>query len=172
MTTINITLDARQVKSDFRGMSRRAQNFKPAFRWFMKELQVLHMQNFATRGATDGSVWKPLDPEYAAWKLENYGARGILVADGSLRSSLVFDNARGAVRDIRRKGMRFGTDLPYAKFHQTGTRNMPERRPLITNEALYERLAENMAEHITDGGATRGARALRTAASRFRSLFS
>lgn len=172
MTTIDIKVDFSQVSSDFRGMSRRAQNFKPAFRWFMKELQVLHMQNFRTRGAVDGSVWKPLDPEYAAWKLENYGARGILVADGSLRASLTFDNARGAIRDVRRTGMRFGTSLPYAKFHQTGTRYMPERRPLVTNQALYERLAQNMAEHVTDGGALQGARRLRTSASRFRSLFS
>ena len=169
---IEVSADFSQVVSDFRGMSRRSRNFKPAFRWFMKELQALHMQNFRTNGAVDGSVWKPLDPEYAAWKLENYGARGILVADGSLRASLVFDNSRGAIREVRRTGMRFGTSLPYAQFHQIGTRDMPKRRPLVTNQAAIERLAENIAEHITDGVGRRGARALRNVASRFRTVFS
>ena len=171
MTRIKVDADFSQVTADFKAMSRRSLNFDVPFRWFAKELQILHMQNFVTRGSVDGNVWKPLDPEYSAWKLRNYGFRGILVVDRSLRDSLTFDNSRGAVREFKRTKMRFGTNIEYAKFHQTGTRRMPERPPVIMNSVLLERLSENIAEHVTEGK-TPGSRRLRTAARRFGGLFS
>lgn len=148
---ITINVDADKPNRRLVGMNRRMNNFKPIFRWAFKELQLAHRLNFQSRGAVGGSVWAPLDPEYAAWKLENYGANGILVRTGDLQRSLTFDNARGAVREIRRRGARFGTKIPYAKFHQRGTTNMPERPPIVNPEILQSRLAERMGQYIIDG---------------------
>lgn len=148
---ITIKVDDSGPQRRLRGMTRRMRNFKPVFRWAFKELQLAHRLNFQSKGAVGGQVWAPLDPEYAAWKLENYGANGILVRTGDLQRSLTFDNARGAVREIRRTKARFGTSIPYARFHQTGTRNMPERPPIVNPEVLQSRLADRMATYIVEG---------------------
>lgn len=149
--SVKVTVDSRSAQNRFRGMIRRMQSFKPVFRWAFKEIQAAHAANFATNGAVDGSPWKPLDPQYAAWKIENYGANGILVRTGELRSSLTIDNARGAIREIRRQSATFGTDIPYAKFHQRGTQNMPERPPIISNDLVYAGIGDKLAEYIVDG---------------------
>ena len=69
-----------------------------------------------------GPGWAPLSPAYAAWKAQNYGGRPILVRTGEMRGGM------GNVRRISEKSLEWGTNVPYAVFHQRGTRKMPQRR--------------------------------------------
>lgn len=144
-------VDTSALVKRFTAMSRRAKNFKPVLRWTFQELQKAHLANFAAQGTVAGAGWAPLSPAYASWKLANYGAQGILVRSGELRRSLTFDSARGAIRDIDNTDATFGTNISYAKFHQSGTRFMPDRKPVFLPELMAERTAMMVAEHIVYG---------------------
>jgi len=140
------------LRRRFSTMVRRSNNFKPVFRWAMRELANAHEQLFATEGAAAGGRWERLNEEYASWKLENYGANGILVADGSLRRSLTAINSgRGVVRDIGASKAQFGTSIPYADYHFTGTRKMPERKPIFVPRTFSDRTAFVVGRYIMDG---------------------
>jgi len=132
-------------------IARRSKDFRPVLRWAFQELQKSHRDNFRTQGAVDGFPWAPLSPEYAAWKLEEYGAHGILVRRGPLESSLTLNNARGAVREIGLNTASFGTEIPYAKFQQTGTRFMPRRKPVFLPPLMAFRTANVVAEYLVHG---------------------
>lgn len=146
-----IDVNTSAVKRRFAAMSRRSNDFGPVFRWVFQSLQRAHMMNFAAQGSMDGAPWKPLDPQYASWKLENYGAQGILVADGTLRSSLSLSNSRGAIREIGKTSATFGSKIPYASFHQTGTSRMSKRPPLFVPNLMADRTANVVAEYIVHG---------------------
>lgn len=149
----NVTkVDARAVKRRLRGMRRRSRDFRNVFRWALMELERAHNENFSARGTLAGPAWQPLDSEYAAWKLDNYGANGILVREGDMRSSLSDWNSRGAIRDVGRKSATFGTDIGYAAFHQAGTRDMPQRKIVFVPRRFAFHMAEAAAERVVYGG--------------------
>ena len=144
-------VDTSRLRRRFKAMARRSNNFKPVFRWMMQQLQEAHRENFRTEGASSGFRWQPLDPQYASWKLENYGAQGILARTGDLRDSLTMNSARGAVRDIGMRTAYFGTTIGYAKFHQAGTANMAERKVLFVPQLMAHDVAKATGEHIVHG---------------------
>ncbi|PYV09102.1 MAG: hypothetical protein DMG23_11815 [Acidobacteria bacterium] len=76
------------------------------------------------RGSRGG--WPPLSPRYARRKQKRYPGRPVLQAGGRLRGSLVGKSA-DTVEALEPGRMKFGTSVPYAIFHQTGTRKMPAR---------------------------------------------
>lgn len=87
------------------------------------DLREMFARQFATEGAAGGTPWAPL----AASTLRKRRGGGILVETGALRGSLVDEGAPGHVEESDGLQLLFGTDLPYAVFHQTGTRRMPAR---------------------------------------------
>jgi len=145
-------VDTSRLKRRFASMVSRSNDFKPVFRWVFLELSEAHSRQFASQGAAGGFPWKPLDPQYASWKLENYGANGILVRSGALRDSLTnLNSTRGAVRDIDAKKATFGTEVEYAHYHWTGTRKMPSRKPLFVPRTFADRTAFMVGRYIVDG---------------------
>jgi len=144
-------VDTSSVRRRFAAMTRRSRDFRPVFRWVMQELQKAHRDNFRTQGSTSGFPWQPLDPQYSSWKIENYGAKGILVREGSLQRSLTMNSGRGAIRDIGLRTAEFGTRIPYAKFHQTGTSKMAKREPVFLPRMMAERTGGVVAEYIVHG---------------------
>lgn len=144
-------------------MERRAvKGFKSQFKWATALLKADLRKDFQTGG---GGRWKPLAAETVAWKLDEYGARGILVATGDLRKSLTVDNARGAVRKDESHRMEFGTDLTdmktgvvYPVFLQYG-KGVPERQFLFDfgdpkGKRFARKLGYAINERIIYGGRT------------------
>lgn len=81
------------------------------------------------RGPNRGS-WSELSPAYGEWKGENYPGAPILVREGLLEAALINSSASHAFRDFNQTEFNYGTQgLPYASFHQSGTRKMPDRPP-------------------------------------------
>jgi phage gpG-like protein len=146
-----VDVDTSRADRRFGKILRRSRNFKPVFRWMFQELQEAHRDNFKTKGATSGFPWKPLEPQYASWKIANYGAEGILVRTGALESSLTMNSGRGAVRDMGARTAEFGTKIPYAQFHQSGTSNMAQRKPLFLPKLLADRAAHAVGEYLVHG---------------------
>ena len=133
----------------FKKMFRRAEDFRPIFRWARDELERSNRQNFATSGTASGRPWSPLDTEYSRWKLANAGPKPLLVFDGTLRRSLT--SLRGRPNEIDKKKAVFGTDIEYAKFHQFGTRKMPQRKIVFVPPFFAEEMAARIANYVVNG---------------------
>mgnify|MGYP001558528499 CR=1 FL=1 len=88
-------------------------------------------EQFGTTGRRGGSEWVKLSPKYKAWKDWHYPGRPILVRTGDLKQSLVEFGGNHIFR-AERTSMTFGSRIPYAGYHQSGTRTMPSRPPIQT----------------------------------------
>lgn len=133
---------------------KRGQDFRIVFRWARRELALANRINFATKGATSGRPWLPLDDEYARWKLSHAGPRPLMVFDGNLRRSLT--NLRGAPNEIDKTDAWFGTNVPYAQYHQWGTRKMPSRKIVFVPPFFAQALGAQAAEWIVHGSISNG----------------
>lgn len=74
---------------------------------------------FDTEGAVYGSAWAALSPTYAAQKLRRWGDTTILIASGKMKGS--YESKTGPL------SLLIQNTAPYAKYHQKGTRKMPQR---------------------------------------------
>lgn len=136
----------------FAGFTQRATDFRSVLRWAQRELEEAYRENFATQGATSGAPWMPLDNEYARWKLKNYGPLPTLIRSGDLYRDVTFLGDKPS--DIGRTEARFGTDLPYAKFHQTGTSKMAQRKIIFTPAGFAYRLGTLVRKYLVYGNET------------------
>jgi phage virion morphogenesis protein len=89
-------------------------------------------QQFATETDPDGVRWAALAPSTLAQKQRKGYPASILTATGKMRRSVV------AIADAR--SVLIGVDVPYAIFHQQGTRKMPQRRILGMNDKREQKL--------------------------------
>ena len=80
-----------------------------------------------------GEGWAPLSPDYAARKALIHPGKPILVASGDLKDSLT---GQGADLYHTDRELLLGTTEKVARFHASGTRNMPARPPLIPAQRL------------------------------------
>ena len=83
-------------------------------------------EQFLSQVSPSGSSWEPLAPVTVARK----GFSAILIDTGRLFESVTTPNGtRDTIWETSAAGsyLVFGTDVPYARFHQTGTRKMPAR---------------------------------------------
>jgi len=67
----------------------------------------------------------------------------LLKFSGKLAASITNPSAPGAVRSITATSLVLGTQIPYAIYHQLGTKNMPARPPIINKKS-----AEHGQSHI------------------------
>lgn len=100
-------------------------DLRPFWNRFADALANYNKRVFNSEGKFGGAGWAPLSPDYGAWKAVNYPGKTILRRTDTLYDSLTkrpfgIENLTGSVA-------RFGTDVPYAGYHQTGTRFMPAR---------------------------------------------
>jgi phage gpG-like protein len=102
----------------------------PALAAVADDLREMIAEQFATEGAASGTPWAPLAPS----TLRKRRGGSILNATGALLSSLTDAGTPGHVEDIGGQQLLFGSSVPYAIFHQTGTRRMPAR-PIVALSA-------------------------------------
>lgn len=149
-----IEVDTTALQAYRRGVAQRASDFKPVFRALQDELIDAHSRLFQTEGMAVGG-WKPLDRDtFYEKRHKGYGANGILIRTGDLERSLT---SRGqfppmGIRDMSEKSMEYGTRVPYAPFHQMGTRNMHERQIVYVPRTFAAHAANKAAHHVAVGG--------------------
>lgn len=98
----------------------------------------IEQEQFATEGKSGSGGWPALSPAYAERKALQYPGAKILQRTMALNNALTQSGAGGALRIMQALYMIFGVDvneIPYARFHQTGTGKMPMRKPVQLNEA-------------------------------------
>lgn len=122
----------------------RLSSFKSVFRWAEKELSQMYSDRVMASGA---GTWKPLDPEYGAWKSIHFPGSPILVRSGGLLASL----KKFPIHKIDDYEATFGTNVEVAKFHQYGTWKMPQRKIIFSTPEFAQRLSNKIEEHIENG---------------------
>jgi len=136
----------RQIERELTRISGRVKDFRPAWRGVIGALEDEMRARFDAEGAQGGeSPWPPLSAAYAARKERVYGRQPILVQTGRMRES--FQGGGDAIRDAGRMSLRYGTSVPYATFHQSGTSRMPPRPPLILSERGVREVVRVMQRH-------------------------
>ena len=139
----------KRTKAYFKGMQRRALNFGAQLRWARDEIKKANRQNFATQGMASGKAWNALDLEYQSWKIQNYGPLPTMIREGDLYRELT--TLSGRANHIGLRSAQFGTDLDYARFHQTGTRFMPARKIVFVPKDFARQLGEEVGEYLVFG---------------------
>jgi phage gpG-like protein len=117
-------------------------------------------RNFATEGASSGARWHPLSPRYGTWKAKHYPGQPILQRSGVMMESLVNDG-HGSIYERRPAAMAWGTSVPYAKYHQTGTtRGLPARPIIRLTDADQDDMTKLVHRHLLESarGLNPGAR--------------
>lgn len=131
-----------EVARRFRDMHARAQDLSPAWEEVLDWWAAANKEQFASRGRRWRAPWKPLSPSTVAQKRREGFLNEPLVRTTDLRRELT--NRPLGVEHLRASELVAGTDLPYARFHQRGTRRVP-RRVLINAEAVAREGAASAA---------------------------
>jgi phage gpG-like protein len=135
------------VKDYMDEIQKRAKNLKPVFHWAKRELEKANAENFTSNGLPSGG-WKPLEAEYAAWKMSRFPGQPTLIRGGGLFKSLTSFNSKDI--DINDTTATFSTSIEYAKFHQYGTSKMPSRKVIFEPQTFSEEFAEKITKHVVD----------------------
>lgn len=143
----NITIrgiDELIVKID--GLATRAMNPTPVFEKIGKYLAITNLEAFTTNGASNGSAWKPLSPNYKQWKVRHGMPFGILVRTGALRAS--YTGRPMGVEIYGKQEARYGSNIRYAHFHQLGTRKMPARKVMVVNRKMRSNVKTIVVDYL------------------------
>lgn len=126
-----------------------ADDLTPVWDKIADRFTELQGRNFDSEGATMSGGWTPLSPDYGKWKATHHPGKKILDLGGDLRESLA---GKLGVRELTRKSMTVGTQIPYASYHQNGTSKMPARR-LIGDVPVPEQQewAKVLQRHLFEG---------------------
>ena len=87
-------------------------------------------------------------------------ASPLLVRTGALRDSLTTPGAAGSVEELDGGSLTLGTRLPYAMFHQLGTRRMPARPLIVLSDERASKWTEIVRNAIQDRSTLLGAQEL------------
>lgn len=96
---------------------RRLLDLTPVFRVAGEDLKTLIDDSFETSRAPNGQPWETLKP--ATIRKRRQRSSKPLVDTGVLRNSISYSASA--------RTLRFGTNVPYAGFHQFGTEHIPPR---------------------------------------------
>lgn len=149
-TTVRVR-NAKQVEQKLENMGDRSKNMKPVLRWAKRRLERDFSENFSTFGALSAKAmlkgaWPPLDTQYASWKAANYPGAPMMVQTGELRFRVTHPQ-------VGMTDMNLVIAVPgdLAKWHQYGTRNMPQRPLVFVPRNFPNELKDKAAEYVTRG---------------------
>lgn len=137
---VTVDVDASEAIELVKSVKRATRQYVVVFEEARVFLETAYAANFAGRGIEVGG-WAP----YGAWT-PMVGQPAALFRTGRLLESLA--SLRGAPNDIGPKSATFGTNVPYAKFHQDGTRQMPMREIVFEPVGFAEFIAKRVAGHV------------------------
>lgn len=129
-------------------MHARAQVLTPVLLKAKQEVKLAHAANFTSNGLLVGG-WKPLDAQYASWKMARFPGMPPLVRTGKLFASLA--GGMGAVDTMTNTSFSLGTTVEYAKFHQYGTTKMAKRKIVFEPPLFAKKLGRDTVDYIANG---------------------
>jgi phage gpG-like protein len=122
-----------QVLRTFSRWTEAVSDFAPVFSQIADDFLELESRQFESEGKAGSGGWAALSPRYAAWKQKRYPGAKILERTGLMKLSLT-TNINFGIREVSATQLVLGTKVPYAIYHQKGTRKMPARPPIELSE--------------------------------------
>lgn len=155
MLNLRLTIKGEtRLAQAFNRLARSIQNYRPAWPAITALYRQMMSEQFESQGSRGGRRWAPLSPAYKRWKDIVAPGQPILVLSGKMKASLV-GRTGDTIEQFRPASLTLGTRIHYAKYHQTGTRRMPARPPIV----LRPRDVRAMTDVIVNQNAEYGARA-------------
>lgn len=144
----------KQLNRRFVTMKHSVEDATPAWKSITTFLERTERSQFAQQGVAKS--WAPLAQSTVESKRRNGLRPEILRATDALKNSMTKKSSGDAIRIQEPTFMVFGTSVPYAGYHQTGTKRMPQRRVLdLTPEQRIE-IMKRLQRFIVTGKAGRG----------------
>lgn len=141
---VHFDVDYMEVKALFTIIDLKLDSFYPVFLQQRTYLAAAFSANMATGGNFPGSGgWRPEKP--GPWSAAQ-GFPAYLFRTGRLMES--FASLRGQGADIGKSEATFGTNVPYAKFHQYGTEDMPSRKLVFIPSRYSMKFAKDVKDHV------------------------
>lgn len=161
MIEIRITVQGEQrLRQALNRLATSIQDYSPAWKPITQIFRDAMRGQFATGGGRGGKKWAPLSRAYSRWKERVAPGRPILVLTGDLVLSLTTQTG-DTIQNEQPLSLSLGTKLPYAKYHQNGTRRMPARPPLVILQKDADQMAKDMLALSQEYGSEAGFRVLR-----------
>jgi phage gpG-like protein len=117
----------------------------PALMSIADDFREMIAQQFASEGQAEGTPWAGLAPSTLR---RRRASTSILYETGALLRSLTEPGAAGHVEELEGYSITLGSQLPYASYHQTGTRRMPARPIIVLSGTRAERWTELVRQHV------------------------
>ena len=153
-----VTVDGvQQSTRAFQTLNESISDFRPV--WPEIHMYFLRgtIEQFESLGARGGQRWEPLSARYAKWKAQAYPGKPILVRTERLKRSLsVGGSEPDQIKDFQEMSATFGTRVPYARFHQRGTRRMPARPVLQPTQRDVDRMVSRLFRFAERGARDAG----------------
>jgi phage gpG-like protein len=96
-----------------------------------------------------GRGWRRLDPDTRSRKSRMNLPAQRLVGTGRLRRSLT-ERGGENIETVRPTELRFGTRVPYARYHQTGLGGVPRRRLVMVSREQRTRIHFILRDYIVE----------------------
>jgi hypothetical protein len=136
------------VKRELLRFSHPAENMRPAGEEFMDYMRGVEREQFATEGAAGSGGWAPLKPATVAQKAKRRLDPRILRASEALFHSLTSKGDPNHIEEIGPDEWFFATRDKKARFHQTGTRRMPQRRVIELAGRMKRDIVKIVQRHL------------------------
>lgn len=157
MINFSVTVDG--IETLQRGFNRleKLDDWRSVWPNVIQEFHLIEAEQFDSEGAAGSGKWTPLKAVYAEFKEAHFPGKPILQATSDLRDSLVDSEAFGAITRISEQELVLGTSVPYAIFHQRGTRRgLPQRKVISLSEQQKRRIQKavqaGLVRFVRDAG--------------------
>lgn len=137
---ITIEVTKENTKNLLRSLSSKVRDLRPPLQGFANYMGVETEQQFKDEKDPEGRPWARLAPSTALEKKEKGYPSDILTRSGKMRRSVV------TVYDTR--SFLMGVDVDYARWHQEGTRRMPQRKILGLNSDRRAKLGKLIRVYV------------------------
>lgn len=140
---VSVTVEGEKLNRALDGLVQKLRDARKPLRAGMREGVRAARENITSRGRAYGHPYRPHAPATLR-KIRSVNMRGVrsagelLNATGRLLRSLTFGGPDSRLEESAMEAT-FASLVPYAGFHQTGTRHMPQRPIFPEDSPRFER---------------------------------
>ena len=148
----------KQVSAGLTGILKRIKDIRPLAKPWDWRLRRNVERHFRGEGTHKGG-WASLaaSTQIQRARMGYPSDHPILVRTGDLKRSLISRSHSKHILTANRKFIEFGSEIPYALWHQTGTdRPMPARKMLLISAKDLSRMVEDARRFIMDNRIFKG----------------
>lgn len=155
----SVEIDGRErTTRAFQTVNETIRDFRPAWPEIHMYFLRASVEHFESQGSRGGARWQPLSSGYAKWKTKKYPGKPILSATERLKRSFTLAGQKGGdqVYEETPLSLTMGTAVPYAIFHQRGTKRMPARPILQPTQRDIDRIVSRLYRFVERGARDAG----------------